>query len=83
MRVATFNILHGRTVGDGVHPQRLMDCVRRLNPDVSPPDRCAPAPGAGPSRLGVLGAATDALEKVPGASVLDDVQIEAVVGHIR
>jgi hypothetical protein len=34
MRVATFNILHGRTVGDGVHPQRLMDCVRGLNPDV-------------------------------------------------
>jgi endonuclease/exonuclease/phosphatase family metal-dependent hydrolase len=34
MRVATFNILHGRTVGDGVHPQRLQDCVRRLNPDV-------------------------------------------------
>ncbi|MDD4868317.1 MAG: hypothetical protein PHQ28_14750, partial [Mycobacterium sp.] len=23
MRVATFNILHGRTVGDEVHPQRL------------------------------------------------------------
>lgn len=34
MRVATFNILHGRTVGDGVHPQRLGDCVRRLDPDV-------------------------------------------------
>lgn len=34
MRVATFNILHGRTVGDGVDPQRLRDCVRRLNPDV-------------------------------------------------
>ena len=34
MRVATFNILHGRTIGDGVDPQRLMDCVRRLDPDV-------------------------------------------------
>ncbi|SOX52687.1 endonuclease [Mycobacterium ahvazicum] len=34
MRVATFNILHGRTVGDGVDPQRLLDCVRRLDPDV-------------------------------------------------
>jgi endonuclease/exonuclease/phosphatase family metal-dependent hydrolase len=34
MRVATFNILHGRTVGDGVNPQRLRDCVRRLDPDV-------------------------------------------------
>jgi endonuclease/exonuclease/phosphatase family metal-dependent hydrolase len=34
MRVATFNILHGRTVGDGVDPQRLQDCVRRLDPDV-------------------------------------------------
>lgn len=34
MRVATFNILHGRTVGDGVDPQRLGDCVRRLDPDV-------------------------------------------------
>jgi endonuclease/exonuclease/phosphatase family metal-dependent hydrolase len=34
MRVATFNILHGRTVGDGVHPQRLEDCVRRLDPDI-------------------------------------------------
>ncbi len=34
MRVATFNILHGRTVGDGVDPQRLEDCVRRLDPDV-------------------------------------------------
>jgi endonuclease/exonuclease/phosphatase family metal-dependent hydrolase len=34
MRVATFNILHGRTLGDGVHPQRLRDCVRRLDPDV-------------------------------------------------
>jgi endonuclease/exonuclease/phosphatase family metal-dependent hydrolase len=34
MRVATFNILHGRTVGDGVKPERLRECVRRLNPDV-------------------------------------------------
>ncbi len=34
MRVATFNILHGRTVGDGVNPQRLRACVHRLDPDV-------------------------------------------------
>lgn len=34
MRVATFNILHGRTVGDGVSVERLRDCVRRLDPDV-------------------------------------------------
>jgi endonuclease/exonuclease/phosphatase family metal-dependent hydrolase len=34
MRVATFNILHGRTVGDGVDPERLRECVRRLNPDI-------------------------------------------------
>ncbi|KZS62805.1 endonuclease/exonuclease/phosphatase family protein [Mycobacterium ostraviense] len=34
MRVATFNILHGRTVGDGVQVQRLCDCVRWLDPDV-------------------------------------------------
>ncbi len=34
MRVATFNILHGRTVGDGVDPQRLRECVRLLDPDV-------------------------------------------------
>ncbi|EUA05706.1 endonuclease/Exonuclease/phosphatase family protein [Mycobacterium kansasii 824] len=34
MRVATFNILHGRTVGDGVEVQRLCDCVRRIDPDV-------------------------------------------------
>ena len=31
MRVATFNILHGRTVGDGVDPQRLRECVRHLD----------------------------------------------------
>ncbi|KAA1251112.1 endonuclease [Mycobacterium simiae] len=34
MRVATFNILHGRTVGDGVNLQRLQDSVRCLDPDV-------------------------------------------------
>jgi endonuclease/exonuclease/phosphatase family metal-dependent hydrolase len=34
MRVATFNILHGRTLGDGVDPRRLRDCVRRIDPDV-------------------------------------------------
>ncbi|MFV8319155.1 endonuclease/exonuclease/phosphatase family protein [Mycobacterium sp. 23] len=34
MRIATFNILHGRTLGDGVDPQRLRDCVRRLDPDI-------------------------------------------------
>jgi endonuclease/exonuclease/phosphatase family metal-dependent hydrolase len=34
MRVATFNILHGRTVGGGVDLARLRDCVRRLDPDV-------------------------------------------------
>ena len=34
MRVATFNILHGRTVGDGVHLDRLREAVRRLDPDV-------------------------------------------------
>ncbi|ORA83726.1 endonuclease/exonuclease/phosphatase family protein [Mycobacterium malmoense] len=34
MRVATFNILHGRTIGDGVDPRRLQDCVRRIDPDV-------------------------------------------------
>ena len=34
MRVATFNILHGRTVGDGVDPKRLWDCVRCLDPDI-------------------------------------------------
>lgn len=34
MRVATFNILHGRTVGAGVNLERLRDCVRRLDPDV-------------------------------------------------
>ncbi len=34
MRIATFNILHGRTVGDGVHPARLTECVRRLDPDI-------------------------------------------------
>lgn len=34
MRVATFNILHGRTVGGGVHPDRLAECVRELDPDI-------------------------------------------------
>ena len=34
LRVATFNILHGRTVGDGVDPARLRDSIRRLNPDI-------------------------------------------------
>ncbi|MHA7650101.1 endonuclease/exonuclease/phosphatase family protein [Mycobacterium sp. ML4] len=34
MRIATFNILHGRSVGNGVDPRRLRDCVRRLDPDV-------------------------------------------------
>lgn len=34
LRVATFNILHGRTVGDGVDPARLWNGVRRLNPDI-------------------------------------------------
>ncbi len=34
MPVVTFNILHGRTVGDGVDPERLQECVRRLDPDV-------------------------------------------------
>lgn len=34
MRVATFNILHGRTVGDGVDLELLRECVRRLDPDV-------------------------------------------------
>ncbi|CAM4113511.1 Endonuclease/Exonuclease/phosphatase family protein [Mycobacterium basiliense] len=34
MRVATFNILHGRTVDDGVDLRRLRDSVRRLDPDV-------------------------------------------------
>ncbi|OBK96926.1 endonuclease [Mycobacterium asiaticum] len=34
MRVATFNILHGRTVGNGVDLEKLRECVRRLDPDV-------------------------------------------------
>lgn len=35
MRVATFNILHGRSVHDGVvHPDRLVDAIRQLDPDV-------------------------------------------------
>jgi endonuclease/exonuclease/phosphatase family metal-dependent hydrolase len=35
MRMATFNILHGRSVHDGaVHQDRLVDAIRRLDPDV-------------------------------------------------
>jgi endonuclease/exonuclease/phosphatase family metal-dependent hydrolase len=34
LRVATFNILHGRTVGDGVDPSRLRESVRQLDPDI-------------------------------------------------
>ncbi|MFC7673427.1 endonuclease/exonuclease/phosphatase family protein [Mycolicibacterium sp. GCM10028919] len=34
MRMATFNILHGRTVGDGVDLDRLRDCVRTIDADV-------------------------------------------------
>ena len=33
--MATFNILHGRSVHDGaVHPDRLVDAIRQLDPDV-------------------------------------------------
>jgi endonuclease/exonuclease/phosphatase family metal-dependent hydrolase len=34
LRVATFNILHGRTVGDVVDPARLRESIRRLKPDI-------------------------------------------------
>ena len=35
MRMATFNILHGRNLEDGVvDVDRLSECVRRLDPDV-------------------------------------------------
>jgi endonuclease/exonuclease/phosphatase family metal-dependent hydrolase len=34
LRVATFNILHGHTVGDVVDPLRLRDSIRQLNPDI-------------------------------------------------
>jgi endonuclease/exonuclease/phosphatase family metal-dependent hydrolase len=35
MRMATFNILHGRSVHDGVvHQDRLVDAIRQLDPDV-------------------------------------------------
>ncbi|MCV7015178.1 endonuclease/exonuclease/phosphatase family protein [Mycolicibacterium madagascariense] len=34
MRVVTFNILHGRTVGGGVDPLLLRDAIRRLGPDI-------------------------------------------------
>ena len=34
MRLATFNILHGRTVGDGVDVARLQDSVRAIDADI-------------------------------------------------
>lgn len=34
LRVVTFNILHGRTVGDVVDPARLRMSIQRLNPDI-------------------------------------------------
>jgi endonuclease/exonuclease/phosphatase family metal-dependent hydrolase len=34
LRVVTFNILHGRTVGDVVDPSRLSESIRRLRPDI-------------------------------------------------
>ncbi|MGZ5390405.1 MAG: endonuclease/exonuclease/phosphatase family protein [Mycobacterium sp.] len=35
MRMATFNILHGRSVHDGlVHRVRLVDAIRQLDPDI-------------------------------------------------
>jgi endonuclease/exonuclease/phosphatase family metal-dependent hydrolase len=34
LRVVTFNILHGRTVGDVVDPARLRMSIRRLKPDI-------------------------------------------------
>jgi len=35
MRMATFNILHGRSVHDGlVHRDRLVDAIRQLDPDI-------------------------------------------------
>ena len=35
MRLATFNILHGRSLDDGqVSLERLAECIRRLDPDV-------------------------------------------------
>lgn len=34
MRLATFNILHGRTVGDGVHLDRLRRSISALDPDI-------------------------------------------------
>ena len=34
LRVVTFNILHGRTVGDVVNPARLRISIRRLKPDI-------------------------------------------------
>lgn len=35
MRMATFNILHGRSVHDGlVHRDRLVDAIREIDPDI-------------------------------------------------
>ncbi len=34
MRLATFNILHGRTVGDGVDVARLQESVRAIDADI-------------------------------------------------
>jgi endonuclease/exonuclease/phosphatase family metal-dependent hydrolase len=34
MRIVTFNISHGRTVGNGVDAEKFGDCVRQLDPDV-------------------------------------------------
>jgi endonuclease/exonuclease/phosphatase family metal-dependent hydrolase len=35
MRMATFNILHGRSLHDGVvHPDRLVESIKQLDPDV-------------------------------------------------
>jgi endonuclease/exonuclease/phosphatase family metal-dependent hydrolase len=49
MRMATFNILHGRSVHDGlVHRDRLVDAIRQLDPDIlalQEVDPTNPAPG--------------------------------------
>lgn len=34
MKLVTFNILHGRTPGDGVDLDRFVDCVRKLDADI-------------------------------------------------
>ena len=35
IRLATFNILHGRSVHDGaVHADRLVDSIKELDPDI-------------------------------------------------